>query len=103
MSGLDLRPFRAFESSAQQKLATAQRLQAAILEARSMGRTEELEQLEALAAEVEPALWQLNREINQTRQRATLHVLDVANAAVLDEIKRLQERKARRMKRSWRR
>ncbi len=100
MSGLDLRPFRAFESSAQQKLATAQRLQAAILEARSTGRTEELEQLETLAVEMLPALEQLNREINQTRQRATMHVLDVANAAVLDEIKRLQDRKARRMKRS---
>lgn len=103
MSQLDLRPFRAFEGSVQQKLAIAQRLQAAILEARSTGRTAELEQLEALAAEMEPALWQLNREVNQTRQRATMHVLDVANAAVLDEIKRLQDRKDRRMKRSWRR
>lgn len=103
MSQLDLRPFRAFEGSAQQKLATAHRLQAAILEARSMGRTEELEQLEALAAEMEPALWQLNREINQTRNRLARDVLSAANAATLDEIKRLQDRKARRMRRSWRR
>lgn len=103
MSQLDIRPYRVFEGRAQQKLATAQRLQAAILEARSMGRAEELEQLEALAAEMEPALWELDREINQARNRLADDVIRVANAVVVDEIQRLQDRKARRMKRSWRR
>lgn len=103
MSGLDLRPYQDFHGSAQQKLATAQRLQAAIREARAQGRTEDLQKLEALAAQMEPALWQLNREINQTRKRLARDVLSAANAATLDEIKRLQDRKARRMKRSWRR
>jgi hypothetical protein len=89
--------------SAQRKLADAQRLQAAIAAARAEGRTEDLKRLEQLAAQMTPALQDLDREIQRAHNRMRREVFDFASAAVADEVKRLEDRKARRMKRSWRR
>lgn len=89
--------------SAHQKLATAECLQAAIAAARAEGRSIDLKRLEQLAAQMAPALQDLDREIQRARNRMRREVFDFASAAVADEVKRLQDRKARRMKRSWRR
>ncbi len=103
MIELDLRPFEAFKQSAQAKLDIALQLQEAIERATAEGRTDDLARLEALAEEMRPALLDLARETNQVHQNLLKATVDAANTAVLGEIKRLQARKGRRTKRSWRR
>lgn len=103
MIELDLRPFAAFKQSAQAKLDIALQLQEAIERAAAEGRTHDLARLEALADEMRPALHDLARETSQVHQNLLKATVDAANTAVLGEIKRLQARKGRHTKRSWRR